>query len=158
MHDQLHTCIHRDGGVKDPNFSRVIFALRNGSKARLSRSGRHVYFNTNVRDRIIYCWLPVSHKLCTFDVSREYSYQQDILKAKLWVMWYFWPGHTEFFFANVLLQPQKTLSCYHYSWLLFKVICYLLLPFPVAYWYFPLARAHFWCDLYKTIYWKQHKQ
>uniref|UniRef100_A0A8C1ESW2 RNA helicase n=1 Tax=Cyprinus carpio carpio TaxID=630221 RepID=A0A8C1ESW2_CYPCA len=32
----------RDGGVKDPNFSRVIFALRNGNKARLSRSGRHV--------------------------------------------------------------------------------------------------------------------
>uniref|UniRef100_A0A671PPN9 RNA helicase n=1 Tax=Sinocyclocheilus anshuiensis TaxID=1608454 RepID=A0A671PPN9_9TELE len=30
----------RDGRVKDPNFSRVIFALRNGNKARLSRSGR----------------------------------------------------------------------------------------------------------------------
>ncbi|KAF4109902.1 putative helicase mov-10-B.2 [Onychostoma macrolepis] len=46
----------RDGGVKDPNFSRVIFALRNGSKARLSRSGRHVYFNTNVRIRLHDQW------------------------------------------------------------------------------------------------------
>lgn len=38
----------RDGGVKDPNFSRVLYALRNANKARLSRTGR-VYFNTNVR-------------------------------------------------------------------------------------------------------------
>uniref|UniRef100_A0A8C2GL98 RNA helicase n=1 Tax=Cyprinus carpio TaxID=7962 RepID=A0A8C2GL98_CYPCA len=52
----------RDGGVKDPNFSRVIFALRNGNKARLSRSGRHVYFNTNVRNLIIYYWLTVNSK------------------------------------------------------------------------------------------------
>lgn len=107
MHDLLHTCIHRDGLVKDPNFSRVIFALRNGSKARLSRSGRHVYFNTNVRDRIIYCWLSVTNKLCTFDVSREYSYQQDILKAKLWVMWYFWPGHTEFILQMSYYSHKK---------------------------------------------------
>uniref|UniRef100_A0A671PXS4 RNA helicase n=1 Tax=Sinocyclocheilus anshuiensis TaxID=1608454 RepID=A0A671PXS4_9TELE len=46
----------RDGRVKDPNFSRVIFALRNGNKARLSRSGRHVYFNTNVRVRLHDQW------------------------------------------------------------------------------------------------------
>uniref|UniRef100_A0A673H546 RNA helicase n=1 Tax=Sinocyclocheilus rhinocerous TaxID=307959 RepID=A0A673H546_9TELE len=46
----------RDGRIKDPNFSRVIFALRNGNKARLSRSGRHVYFNTNVRVRLHDQW------------------------------------------------------------------------------------------------------
>uniref|UniRef100_A0A672P2Z6 RNA helicase n=1 Tax=Sinocyclocheilus grahami TaxID=75366 RepID=A0A672P2Z6_SINGR len=46
----------RDGRVKDPNFSRVIFALRNGNQARLSRSGRHVYFNTNVRVRLHDQW------------------------------------------------------------------------------------------------------
>lgn len=38
----------RNGRVKDPNFSRVLYALRNANKARLSRTGR-VYFNTNVR-------------------------------------------------------------------------------------------------------------
>ncbi|KAK2898644.1 hypothetical protein Q8A67_010062 [Cirrhinus molitorella] len=46
----------RDGRVKDPNFSRVIFALRHGNKARLSRSGRNVYFNTNVRVRLHDQW------------------------------------------------------------------------------------------------------
>uniref|UniRef100_A0A8C1NG14 RNA helicase n=1 Tax=Cyprinus carpio TaxID=7962 RepID=A0A8C1NG14_CYPCA len=39
--------IHRDG-VRDPNFSSVLFALRNCRKARITRSG-HVYFNTSVR-------------------------------------------------------------------------------------------------------------
>ncbi|XP_042618300.1 putative helicase mov-10-B.2 [Cyprinus carpio] len=46
----------RDGLVKDPNFSRVIFALRKDNKARLFRSGRHVYFNTNVRVRLHDQW------------------------------------------------------------------------------------------------------
>jgi len=50
-HNQLHICLNRDGRIKDPNFSRVIFALRNGNKARLSRSG-HVFFNSNVRNLI----------------------------------------------------------------------------------------------------------
>ncbi|KAK9970577.1 hypothetical protein ABG768_026510 [Culter alburnus] len=44
-----------DDGVKDPNFSRVIFALRKGNKARLSRTG-HVYFNSNVRVRLHDQW------------------------------------------------------------------------------------------------------
>uniref|UniRef100_A0A8C1SFP2 RNA helicase n=1 Tax=Cyprinus carpio TaxID=7962 RepID=A0A8C1SFP2_CYPCA len=35
-------------GVRDPNFSSVLFALRNCRKARITRSG-HVYFNTSVR-------------------------------------------------------------------------------------------------------------
>ncbi|KAK2898645.1 hypothetical protein Q8A67_010063 [Cirrhinus molitorella] len=38
---------NRDG-VRDPNFSTVLFVLRNCKKARITRSG-HVYFNTNVR-------------------------------------------------------------------------------------------------------------
>lgn len=38
---------NRDG-VRDPNFSSVLFALRNCSKARITRTG-YVYFNTNVR-------------------------------------------------------------------------------------------------------------
>uniref|UniRef100_A0A672R621 RNA helicase n=1 Tax=Sinocyclocheilus grahami TaxID=75366 RepID=A0A672R621_SINGR len=38
---------HRDG-VRDPNFSSVLFVLRNCSNARITRSG-HVYFNSNVR-------------------------------------------------------------------------------------------------------------
>ncbi|XP_043102725.1 putative helicase mov-10-B.1 [Puntigrus tetrazona] len=38
---------HRDG-VRDPNFSSVLFVLRNSSKARITRSG-HVYFKNNVR-------------------------------------------------------------------------------------------------------------
>lgn len=59
VHHQLHICLNRDGRVKDPNFSRVIYALRNGNKARLSRTG-HVFFNSNVRNLIIYYWLPVS--------------------------------------------------------------------------------------------------
>uniref|UniRef100_A0A8C2FL44 RNA helicase n=1 Tax=Cyprinus carpio TaxID=7962 RepID=A0A8C2FL44_CYPCA len=46
----------RDGLVKDPNFSRVIFALRKDNKVRLFRSGRHVYFNTNVRVRLHDQW------------------------------------------------------------------------------------------------------
>lgn len=63
VHHQLHICLIRvDGGVKDPNFSRVIFALRNGNKARLSRRG-HVYFNSNVRNLIIYFWLSVSQRI-----------------------------------------------------------------------------------------------
>uniref|UniRef100_A0A8C2KR19 RNA helicase n=1 Tax=Cyprinus carpio TaxID=7962 RepID=A0A8C2KR19_CYPCA len=38
---------HRDG-VRDPNFSSILFVLRNCNKARVTRSG-HVYFNSNVR-------------------------------------------------------------------------------------------------------------
>uniref|UniRef100_A0A8C1LYL6 RNA helicase n=1 Tax=Cyprinus carpio TaxID=7962 RepID=A0A8C1LYL6_CYPCA len=64
----------RDGGVKDPNFSRVIFALRNGNKARLSRSGRHVYFNTNVRNLIIYYWLTVSQMIYVYNnITHAYT-------------------------------------------------------------------------------------
>ncbi|XP_016372524.1 putative helicase mov-10-B.1 [Sinocyclocheilus rhinocerous] len=39
---------HRDGVRRDPNFSSVLFVLRNCNKARITRSG-HVYFNTSVR-------------------------------------------------------------------------------------------------------------
>ncbi|CAM4716229.1 unnamed protein product [Leuciscus chuanchicus] len=45
----------RDGRVKDPQFSRVIYALRTGNKARLSRTG-HVFFNSNVRVRLHDQW------------------------------------------------------------------------------------------------------
>ncbi|TRY87279.1 hypothetical protein DNTS_028207 [Danionella cerebrum] len=45
----------RDREAKDPNFSRVIYALRNGNKARVSRTG-HVYFNSNVRVRLHDQW------------------------------------------------------------------------------------------------------
>uniref|UniRef100_A0A671LT19 RNA helicase n=1 Tax=Sinocyclocheilus anshuiensis TaxID=1608454 RepID=A0A671LT19_9TELE len=53
---------HRDG-VRDPNFSSVLFVLRNCSNARITRSG-HVYFNTNVRTFLlittaILLWMPI---------------------------------------------------------------------------------------------------
>ncbi|XP_050973679.1 putative helicase mov-10-B.1 [Labeo rohita] len=38
---------NRDG-VRDPNFSSVLFVLRNCKNARITRTG-HVYFNSNVR-------------------------------------------------------------------------------------------------------------
>ncbi|XP_051949737.1 putative helicase mov-10-B.1 [Xyrauchen texanus] len=47
-------------GVKDPNFSTVLFALKKGNKARI-RSG-HVYFNNNVRVRLHDQWFSPSRR------------------------------------------------------------------------------------------------